>query len=154
MENLYKFYECTAYLGVELSYNISWCPDILKLCDKLAQEVAILRRIKQKIPQSTLCILYHTIIQPHIDYCLTVWGYAPDIYIDKVQRMQNRAARVVSGVYDWSASGIYIVNQVGRQTVRDRRDYFMCVLMHCGVPLSPVVYKSTVWLYVGLGEFP
>ncbi len=25
---------------------------------------------------------------------------------------------------------------------------------YCGVPLSPVVHKSTVWLYVGLGDFP
>ncbi len=25
---------------------------------------------------------------------------------------------------------------------------------YCGVPLSPVVYKSTMWFYVGLGEFP
>ncbi len=26
--------------------------------------------------------------------------------------------------------------------------------LYCGVPLSPVVYNSTMWLYVGLGEFP
>ncbi len=25
---------------------------------------------------------------------------------------------------------------------------------YCGVPLSLVVYYSTMWLYVGLGEFP
>ncbi len=25
---------------------------------------------------------------------------------------------------------------------------------YCGVPLSPVVYNPTMWLYVGLGEFP
>ncbi len=44
--------------------------------------------------------------------------------------MQNRAARVVSGVYDWSVSGIDIVSQLRWQTVRDRRDYVMCVLMY------------------------
>ncbi len=27
-------------------------------------------------------------------------------------------------------------------------------LLYCGVPLSPVVHKSTEWLYVGLGDFP
>ncbi len=41
-------------------------------------------------------------MQPHIDYSLTVWGYTPDVYIEKAQRMQNWAAGVVSGVYDWS----------------------------------------------------
>ncbi len=37
---LLHMYECTAYLGVELTYNISWSPYIVKLCGKLAQKVA------------------------------------------------------------------------------------------------------------------
>ncbi len=52
-----------------------------------------------------------------------------DVYFDKVQRMQNRAARVVSGVYDWNLNGMDIVSQLGWQTVRERRDYFTCVLI-------------------------
>ncbi len=40
-----------------------------------------------------------------------------------------------------------IVNYMYNQHVQD-------VQMYYGVPLSPVVYKSTKWLYVGLGEFP
>ncbi len=53
------------------------------------------------------------------------------VYIDKVQRMQNRATRIiVFGVYDWSVSGIDIVSQLDWQTVHVRRDSFMCVLMY------------------------
>ncbi len=38
------------------------------------------RRIKQKVPQGLLLsLIYQTTIQPHIDYCVIVWGYAPDI---------------------------------------------------------------------------
>ncbi len=70
-------YECTSYLGVDLINSLSWSQYIVlyivKLCGKLAQRIGILRRIKQKVPRSSLVILYHTIIQPHIDYCLTVW---------------------------------------------------------------------------------
>ncbi len=32
--------------------------------------------------------------------------------------MQNRAARVVFGVYDWSLNGMAIVSQLGWQIVR------------------------------------
>ncbi len=32
-----QMYECTAYLGVELTHTISWSPYILKLCGKLPQ---------------------------------------------------------------------------------------------------------------------
>ncbi len=43
--------------------------------------------------------VYNTIIQPNIDYCITVWGYAPNVHINKVQHVQSpqdRAARIVS----------------------------------------------------------
>ncbi len=48
-------------------------------------------------------------MQPHIDCCITVWGYAPDVHIDKIQRIQCRAARLLSGVFDWNVRGIDIV---------------------------------------------
>ena len=61
--------------------------------------------------------------------------------------MQSRIARVVSGVYDWSVSGIDIVSQLGWQTVRDRRDYFMCVLMYkCLNGQGPAFYKISLHL--------
>ncbi len=56
--------------------------------------------------------------------CITVWGYAQDVHIDKVQRLQNRAGRIVSGNYDWIIRGIDIVKLLNLQTVRERRDYF------------------------------
>ncbi len=56
-----------------------------------------------------------------------VWPYGDmprmSIYIEKVQRMQNKTACVVSEVHDWSLNGIEIVNQLRWQTVRERRNY-------------------------------
>ncbi len=49
--------------------------------------------------------------------------------MSKVQRMQNMAERVVSGIYDWTLNGIDIISQLGWQTARERREYFTCVLM-------------------------
>ncbi len=77
-----------------------------------------------------LDIAYNNIIQSHIDYCITVCGYAPDVHIDKIQRIQCRAARLVSGVFDWNVRGINIIRRLGWQTVRVRRDYFTAVLMY------------------------
>ena len=57
-----------------------------------------------------LDIVYKTIIQPHIDYCITVWGYAPDVHINKMQRIQCRATRLVSDVFDWNVRGTDIID--------------------------------------------
>ena len=82
-------YDC---LGLKITNTFSWSKHIENLCSKLAQKISMLRRIKQKVPQGLLSVIYQTTIQPHIDYCITVWGYAPDIYI--IQVLQNRAARI------------------------------------------------------------
>ncbi len=52
-------------------------------------------------------------VQPVIDYCITLWTYAPSTQVNKVQRFQNRAARNVSGVQYWDISGLSIVNASG-----------------------------------------
>ncbi len=49
--------------------NLSWSQYVGKLCSKLVHKIGILRRIKHKVPQSSLVTLYETIIQPHIDHC-------------------------------------------------------------------------------------
>ncbi len=71
------------YLGLKITNTLSWSKHIENLYSKLAQKISMLRRIKQKVPQGLLSVIYQTTIQPHIDYCITVWGYTPDIYTYK-----------------------------------------------------------------------
>ncbi len=118
------------YLSLYLSNDLSWAKHIDKLCTKLSQKVAILGRIKSKVPKVMLERVYKTIIQPNIDYCITVWGYATNVHISKVQSLQNRAARIVSGNYDWTIRGIDVVKQVKWETVEEHRDYFAAILMY------------------------
>ncbi len=40
--------------------------------------------------------LHETLFQPCIDYCIGVWGYAADKYLNKVQRIMNRASRIIT----------------------------------------------------------
>ncbi len=62
-------------------------------------------------------------------YCITVCGYGPDVHTDKVQRLQNKAARIVSGSYDWAVRGNDIVKLLNSQIVRERRDYFIYLVI-------------------------
>ena len=73
--------------------------------------------------------IYQTTIQPHIDYCLTVWGYTGSIHIDKVQRLQNRAASIITGNYDFNIRGLQLVKELGWLNIRERRDYLTALLV-------------------------
>ena len=52
-------------------------------------------------------------VQSQIDYCLSVWGYSSDANCKILQRLQNRAARIISDNLDWNVRGIDIVKDLG-----------------------------------------
>ena len=77
-----------------------------------------------------LAYIYISIIQPKIDYAITLWGYTCQQNLHKIQRLQNRAARIVSGNYDYvNTRGIELVKSFQWMNVHQRRDYFMSILM-------------------------
>ena len=53
--------------------------------------------MKAFIPQSTLISVYNAIVKPHFDYCSLVWDMGKAYSLEKLQKMQNRAARVITG---------------------------------------------------------
>ncbi len=95
---------------------------------KISPKVELLCRIKYKIGQTQLLDIYNSIVQPHIDYCITVWGYAADTHLDKIQIIQNIAAGIITNNYVWSISGNSLLKRLGWFTVTERRDYFMALL--------------------------
>ena len=74
-----------SYLGVKISQDLSWDSQINSTCKKLGHDIYMLRKLKDKVPINDLITIHKTIIQPHIDYCLTVWGYAPSNQLLRVQ---------------------------------------------------------------------
>ena len=45
--------------------------------------------------------IYSSIIQPKIDDGISIWGYTTAHNINKVQRLQNRAAIMLTGNFDY-----------------------------------------------------
>ncbi len=97
LPNLLKY----DYLGVTVKSTLSRDLHIHKVCSKLSQKVLLLSRLQSSVPNEMLKIVYQTCVQPTVDYCITVWGYAPATLIRKVQSFQNRAARIITGIRDW-----------------------------------------------------
>jgi hypothetical protein len=45
----------------------------------------------------SLKMLYKALIQPYFDYCSPLWDTWGKVHKDKLQVLQNRAARVITG---------------------------------------------------------
>ena len=62
------------FLGLLLHENMSWKPHIDLLSNKLAQCAWVLNRLKRFLPIHILRILYFSMVQYRIMYCILTWG--------------------------------------------------------------------------------
>ena len=65
----------------------------------------MLKRIRLFVPPPALHYIYNALIQSHFDYCNLVWGNCGKTLLDRPQKLQNRAARVLTfSSYDADAN--------------------------------------------------
>ena len=75
-----------------------------KLSKKVASGIGAVKRIKPFVPPFTLYI-YNALIHSHLDYCNLVWGNCGKTLFDRLQKLQNRNARVLTfSSYDADAN--------------------------------------------------
>ena len=67
-----------------------------KVTKKVASGIGAIKRIRHLVSQATLQLIYQALIQPHFDYCNIVWRNCGITLRNKVQKLQNRAARVLN----------------------------------------------------------
>ena len=80
-------------LGVLIDEHLCWDKQIDNISKKL-------RKASCKAPDvatKTLKHLYEALVQPHFDYCSMVWSNCGEYLRGKLQKLQNRAARVIIG---------------------------------------------------------
>lgn len=64
---------------------------------KIFCNLGILKRIKPILGQYYLNKVYKAIVEPHFNYCCLVWDNLDETLADKLQKLQNRAARIITG---------------------------------------------------------
>ena len=74
--------------------------------------------------------LYPPLFQSNLDYCLTVWGHSADKHIVKLQKLQNRVARIITKNFNRNIPGLEIVKNLGWMSVKERFDYLTACLMY------------------------
>lgn len=86
------------YLGLIVDNELSFKPNNEYLIKKVSKKVSFLRRLKKRLDVESRLTLYHSIIAPHFDFCSTILFLLPDYQIEKLQKLQNRAMRIILNV--------------------------------------------------------
>ena len=66
-------------LGVIVDKHLTWKHHVDKTCKSISKSIALLRRIKKYLPHQIRLTYYKAYIQPHLDYCNTVWGLSTHV---------------------------------------------------------------------------
>ena len=87
--------------------NLDWGSHIEKIMEKVSSGIGAIKRVRHLVPKATLQLIYQAFIHPHFNYCNTVWGNCQINLRNKLQKLQNRAARVLT-FSDWDEDAGYM----------------------------------------------
>ena len=95
-ENELEVVQKTKYLGVQIDCNLDWKEQIKAVSTKVSRAIGFLKHAKSFLSMASLKTLYTGIVEPHFRYCCSVWGCAGSTDINQLQKLQNRAARIIT----------------------------------------------------------
>ena len=89
-----QVYECKT-LGVTVDQHLSWKSNTENICKKITAGISAIRRVKPFVDKETLISIYNAIVRPYFDYCCEVWDVFGETQSKRLQKLQNRAARII-----------------------------------------------------------
>ena len=101
--------------------NLDWKEHVKTVSTKVSRAIGFLRHAKNILPIGPLKTLYSSILEPHFRYCCAVWGCCGTTDIDQLQKLQNRAARIVKNS-SFDAPSMPLIGKLGWKTVHELID--------------------------------
>ena len=83
-------------LGLIIDDNLNWKNHINAICKKISSGIGALKRVRRFIRKDTAEKVYNSLIEPYFNYCSPVWDGIGSHLSSKLQKLQNRAARVIA----------------------------------------------------------
>ena len=124
----------TGYIGLVIDKKLSWEEYIKSLRKKISSAVTAIRHINY-LPQNTLITLYYSLVKSRLRYCSTVWGNCNNSLKANLQRIQNRAAQIITHTKYGSVDSEALLKQLGWLNVQQLIDFITAVMVHKSIIL-------------------
>ena len=106
----------TKHLGIYIDNTLDWKNHIQEITKKISRSLGLLKYAKRFLPLESLKDIYTSIIDPHFRYCCAVWGVCGLTEIQKLQKLQNRAARIITDS-NYDAPSKPLIETLGWMTI-------------------------------------
>ena len=125
-----KMEDHTKYLGIEISSDLQWNHHIDKIVKKGNSTLGFLRRNLRTSKEDLKCTAYKTLVRPHLEYCMTVWNPHQKNQTEKIEMVQRRAARYITGRYHNISSPTEMLDNLKIETLEERRAKAQLTMMY------------------------
>lgn len=141
--------ENSKYLGITIQSDLKWSKHIHNITTKANRTLSFLKRNLKLSNQHLKETAYFSLVRPQLEYASIVWAPWQRVDIEKIEKINRRAARFVTGNFHRTSSVSSMISQLGWQQLHTRRHNsrlcFLFKIIHnltC-VPLGAVTTPNT-----------
>ena len=127
-----RFVEEHKHLGLTLSSNGQWHSHIDNITTSASKVLGIMRKLKFSFSRTALSQIFLSYILPILEYSCIVWDGCTTQNTNSLQRIQNEAARLVTGLTR-SVSLENLYRECGWVSLEERRKQQKLILMYKSV---------------------
>ena len=138
-------------LGVVFDNYMTFDKHIDEIRRKTIGSLIYLNNIKNKIDKETRIMLVQSLAMSKVDYCFKIWGSTGITQIQRIQKLQNFAAKIAIGNVKKYDHVTPCIRELKWLRIEEKYKYELCVLMYRRVnglapemliPLTPVYSVS------------
>ena len=115
-------------LGLYIDENLNWSAHIDNICANISSKISLLK-LSQYILQHAQKMFYQSYIMPLNDYGSMTWGSTSTANLDRLLKLQKRAARIILKA-DLRTSSEGMFADLGWQNIESRIKYNKAVLTY------------------------
>ena len=124
----------TKYLGVTISKDLKWNTHVSNVCTKANRTLGFLRCNLLSCPQENKVMAYKGLVRPILEYASPVWDPHGIVVQEELEKVQNPAARFVTGNYNFETGSMTsVLEQLVWESLHKRRKGSKLILLFKGL---------------------
>ena len=125
-DSVVKRVDNVKFLGVHIDCNLTWIYHINHVTKILSKFTSIMYKLKHQINNSTLLLIYNSLVYPNLIYCLSIWGTTSKSHLNKVFLAQKKIIRLIGGLSLREHTGpVFVENKL---LSFENASIYMCLL--------------------------
>ena len=113
--------DAAKYLGVTISKGLSWNTHINNITSTANKTLGFVKRNVVTKNKDIKTMAYNSLVRPKVEYASAVWSPYTKENINKIEKVQRRAARWVSNDYSSYSSVTDMLSNLGWRSLENRR---------------------------------